>query len=216
MNYKDCVDTFELDSVFEEDAVISPEAAKNAQDLTKLILTRTLQIFYTQFMREEAQWAIQRGVPTRKLDQLVHILHSSHPVIFYFYNLTVLLRAYEQDSTKPIISKSIPSSDLPYVVKYLQSLLPDVKFYKQTAGPHDVESCIYAVSAAKTLIVPLPLPLMVPIKPLLALLIISQAQSAQQIKTVYPLKTFLQGGQFSRKYSSHGHASICDTKAFIL
>ncbi|ESU36405.1 Hypothetical protein DHA2_152204 [Giardia duodenalis] len=189
MNYKDCVDTFELDSVFEEDAVISPEAAKNAQDLTKLILTRTLQIFYTQFMREEAQWAIQRGVPTRKLDQLVHILHSSHPVIFYFYNLTVLLRAYEQDSTKPIISKSIPSSDLPYVVKYLQSLLPDVKFYKQIAGPHDVESCIYAVSAAKTLIVPLPLPLDGSNKASARFAYrISQAQSTPENKDSMPLE----------------------------
>ncbi|EFO63243.1 Hypothetical protein GLP15_3098 [Giardia lamblia P15] len=159
MNYKDCVDTFELDSAFEEDSVLSPEAAKDAQDLTKLILTRTLQIFYTQFMREEAQWAIQKGVPERKLDGLVHILHSSHPIIFYLYNLTVLLRAHEQDSTKPVISKSIPFSDLPYVVKYLQNLLPDIKFYKQVAGPHNREPCIYAVSASKTLIVPLPLPL---------------------------------------------------------
>lgn len=159
MNYKDCLDTFELDSAFEEDTEISPEAAGDAQDLIRLILTRTIQIFYTQFMREEVHWAIQKGVPERKINKLVYILHSSHPVVFYFYNITILLHTQEPDSVGPAVSKTIPLSDLPYVVKYMQCLVPDIKFYKQVAGTDEDDPCIYAVSVAKTLIVPLPLPL---------------------------------------------------------
>lgn len=159
MNYKDCLDAFELDSAFEEDTEISPEIANEAQDLIKLVLTRTIQIFYSQFMREEAYWAIHNGVPEHKIDRLVYILHSSQPITFYFYNIAVLLCKETLDSDKNDVSRTIPLSDLPYAIKYLQSMLPDIKFYKQTAGSNGKYPCIYAVSAARTLIIPLPLPL---------------------------------------------------------
>ena len=157
MTYKDCLDISELDSAFGEDLEISAEASEDAQALVKLILMRTIQIFYTQFMREEAHWAIQRGIPEHRINKFVSILHGSRPLTFYLYTITILLRTNDPDFIRPAISKIIPRSDVPCVARHLQYLLPDVKFYKQVAGSYSEDPCIYAVSAAKTLIIPLPL-----------------------------------------------------------